>query len=234
MDHYLMEWMLAMVLKEKGVIKAIIPVFESEVLYGSKKRGIMSKMDVISAATSEKCIAMLKHLQVWSDADERRIRAMRVSEVYETLCRHQAINMESYRKNITGRYTDWKLYVNCARKIAKEAEPYMSVKEETGGVIAGAAGVAQSVVGNGDDDDPVAKAINKIGRAKPLKRYTIDDVCVLFAAALPLLDVNDVKKNGMSGEMLVDISDEDLKDCLKLNGFQLKVIRKTMDKVVKS
>jgi hypothetical protein len=208
-------------------------VFESEALYGSEKRGIMSRMDVISAATSEKCIAMLKHLQVWSEADERRIRAMRVSEVYETLCRHQAINMESYRKNITGRYTDWKLYANCARKIAKEAEPYMRVEEEAGGVAAGSS-VAQSVVGDGDDDDPVAKAINKIGRAKPLKRYTIDDVCVLFTAALPLLDINDVKKNGMSGKMLVDISDDDLKDCLKLNGFQLKVIRKTMDEVAKS
>jgi hypothetical protein len=146
-----------------------------------------------------------------------------VSEVYETLCRHQAINMESYRKNITGRYTDWKLYANCARKIAKEAEPY----------IAAGAGVAQSVVGDGDDDDPVAKTINKIGRAKPLKRYTIEDVCGLFIAALPRLSRDLVEENGLTGEILLDINDDELKDYLKLNGLQLKVIRKAIEKVVK-
>ena len=64
-------------------------------------------------------------------------------EVFEMLCKFQAISLETFQGEVADRYTDWKLYLQCAAQISTDATPF----------------VKASTVPVAYDDDPVLSSL---------------------------------------------------------------------------
>ena len=69
-----------------------------------------------------------------------------------------------------------------------------------------------------------------LSSVKPLSDYSIDEVCTLWTAVLPKVSSSVVEENGINGEMLVTLSDEEMADILKLNKLQIRALRTAMSK----
>jgi len=95
-DNVLLEWMLAIELHEKKVIQAIIPVFETKEMYfGSEKDKIMNDLKgKTSVETNRKCAEFMELLKLTKND---KTMARTVGDVYETLCKFQAISLDKFK-----------------------------------------------------------------------------------------------------------------------------------------
>jgi len=124
LDHVLWEWMLALELHDLKKIAGILPLFGEEAFFSSEKAAILQSFNKVNTPTNEKCITFLTDLGVSPDATRRKtILKWTVGDVFAGLCRFQSFALNSSSHRISGRQTDWQLYMLYGNKIRHEVSP---------------------------------------------------------------------------------------------------------------
>jgi len=241
-DNVLLEWMLALELYDLKIVQAIVPLFESKAMYSHpEKASILKSLNGISGETNKACVQFLEKMHVVTDSNNGRkekILKRNVSDVYESLCKFQALAIDDFQSaDVKGSYTDWKLYMQCGAKIRSDSWPYVSAKQVASSSSAPptspAASSSTSAVVSSPPPTSAAAATATIPSNLKLRDYSIDQVCLLWTATFPIISSKPILENGIDGEGLMGLGDEEMKEFFKLNALQIRMLRKAMEKIPK-
>eukprot|EP00300_Choanocystis_sp_HF-7_P041189 c7854_g1_i1.p1 GENE.c7854_g1_i1~~c7854_g1_i1.p1 ORF type:complete len:430 (+),score=78.31 c7854_g1_i1:30-1292(+) len=65
----------------------------------------------------------------------------------------------------------------------------------------------------------------------PVKQYSVTDVRNFFKSLFPIFDESVVMTNGVDGEMLLELTDDDLKQFLMMNDLQIRKLRRELGRL---